>query len=167
MEPVTIFAAVSASWRVNGNRSALTYHAGTQATEYTHAELQAIVHKLRSALWASGLRPGDRAALLSENRPEWAIADLACQSLGIVTIPIYPTIPQIQVEHILNDCMASIAFGSTKEQVAKLVQSKPNCSTLKHIIGLDVSDSTDSDAWSDLLGTADSCDKSPNDFDLL
>ena len=51
----------------------------------------------------AGLRPGDRVAILSENRPEWAIADYACLAARCTDVPIYPTLPAKQVEYILAD----------------------------------------------------------------
>jgi len=44
------------------------------------------------------LNPGDRVVILSENRPEWGIADLAIQSVGAWTVPIYPTLPAQEIE---------------------------------------------------------------------
>src|SRR6185503_16978728 len=54
-------------------------------------------------LAALGIRPGDRVALLSENRPEWSIADLAILSLGAINVPIYTTQALEQVDYILSD----------------------------------------------------------------
>ena len=55
------------------------------------------------ALESWGVRKGDRVAILSENRPEWAITDFAILSLGAVTVPIYSTQTSDQTSYILND----------------------------------------------------------------
>jgi len=60
-----------------------------------------------------GIRPGDRVALLSENRPEWSIADLAILSLGAINVPIYTTQALEQVDYILSDSGARAIFIST------------------------------------------------------
>src|SRR5829696_272246 len=61
-----------------------------------------------------GVRPGDRIALLSENRPEWSIADLAILSLGAINVPIYTTQALDQIDYILSDSGARAIFISTR-----------------------------------------------------
>ena len=61
-----------------------------------------------------GVRPGDRIALLSENRPEWSIADLAILSLGAINVPIYTTQALEQVDYILSDSGARAIFISSR-----------------------------------------------------
>ena len=68
-----------------------------------------------------GLRKGDRVAILSENRPEWTIADFAILSLGAVTVPIYATQTAEQVSFILNDSGARLIFVSSEEQLEKVL----------------------------------------------
>ncbi len=65
-------------------------------------------------LAALGIRPGDRVALLSENRPEWSIADLAILSLGAINVPIYTTQALEQIDYILSDSGARAIFISTR-----------------------------------------------------
>src|SRR5690349_18214699 len=80
------------------------------ATEYaykTYGEIGARVRDVAGGLIQLGLARGDRAAILSENRPEWAIADLACQMTGLVSVPFYSTLPSNQILTILRDCEAT------------------------------------------------------------
>src|SRR5678815_5047774 len=75
------------------------------------------VERVRSAtlgLASLGVRPGDRIALLSENRPEWSIADLAILSLDAINVPIYTTQALEQIEYILSDSGAHSIFVSTR-----------------------------------------------------
>jgi long-chain acyl-CoA synthetase len=65
-------------------------------------------------LAALGIRPGDRIALLSENRPEWSIVDLAILSLGAINVPIYTTQAVDQIEYILSDSGAKAIFISNR-----------------------------------------------------
>ena len=60
-----------------------------------------------------GVQPGDRVAILSENRPEWAMADYAILCAGAWSVPIYPTLPAGQIAPLLNDCGAKAIFVST------------------------------------------------------
>lgn len=82
-----------------------------------------------------GVKRGDRVAILSENRPEWAIADYACLTAGLTDVPIYPTLPAEQIPYILNDSGAVAIFTSTPEQAAKIAQVRSQCRTLRHVIG--------------------------------
>lgn len=66
-------------------------------------------------LAALGIRPGDRVALLSENRPEWSIVDLAILSLGAINVPIYTTQATDQIEFILADSGCRAIFISNRK----------------------------------------------------
>ncbi len=78
------------------------------------------------ALESWGIGQGDRVAILSENRPEWTIADFAALALGAVTVPIYSTQTAEQTAYILNDSGARVIAVSTKNQLEKVlsVQSR-------------------------------------------
>ena len=68
-----------------------------------------------------GIRKGDRVAILSENRPEWTIADFAALSLGAVTVPIYSTQTAEQTAFLLNDSGARLIVVSTQNQLDKVL----------------------------------------------
>src|ERR687891_164257 len=72
------------------------------------------VKNVALGLAAAGIRPGDRIALLSENRPEWSIVDLAILSLGAINVPIYTTQAVDQVRYILTDSGARVLFISNR-----------------------------------------------------
>src|ERR1700728_1889046 len=67
-----------------------------------------------------GLRKGDRVAILSENRPEWPIADFAILLLGAVTVPVYATLTPEQTAFTLRDSGATAVFVSTEHQLRKV-----------------------------------------------
>ncbi|OGF04964.1 MAG: hypothetical protein A2W00_08235 [Candidatus Eisenbacteria bacterium RBG_16_71_46] len=71
-------------------------------------------------LTALGVRPGDRVAVLSENRYEWPVADLGILGIGAVTVPIYPTLTAEQVGFILRDCEAKVVLVSSALQLEKI-----------------------------------------------
>src|SRR5215208_4522843 len=83
-----------------------------------------------------GVRPGDRIALLSENRPEWSIADLAILSLGAINVPIYTTQALDQIDYILSDSGAHAIFISTR-RLYKHVLPVLARRNLKHVIFFD------------------------------
>ena len=67
-----------------------------------------------------GVSKGDRIAILSENRPEWAIADFACLLLGAVVVPIYTTLTGEQTAYMLRDSGAKAVFVSSEKQFQKV-----------------------------------------------
>ena len=92
---------------------------GTGARTYTYGQVRDVVRRGAAALARSGVGRGERAAILSENRAEWALADWSCVCAGVVDVPIYSTLPAAQVAYILKDCGASLVFVSDAEQLAK------------------------------------------------
>src|SRR5205823_9463421 len=74
------------------------------------------------ALESWGIKKGERVAILSENRAEWAITDFACLALGVVDVPIYATLTGEQTAFILKDSGARAIFLSTIEQLKKVQQ---------------------------------------------
>src|SRR5262249_19723478 len=76
----------------------------------------------------------DRVAILSENRPEWAIADYACLMSGVTDVPIYPNLPSDQVAYILRDSGAVGIFVSSAEQTAKITEIRRECPALPHVL---------------------------------
>ena len=67
-----------------------------------------------------GISKGDRVAILSENRPEWTIADFACLLIGAVVVPVYATVTGEQTAYILRDSGARAVFISSEKQLAKV-----------------------------------------------
>src|SRR5579875_2124392 len=89
---------------------------------------------LALALERFGVARGDRVALLSENRAEWAFADYASLGLGAVNVPIYPTLLAADVEYILRDCGACGIVVSTAAQLAKILEIKSRLPLLRFIL---------------------------------
>ncbi len=86
--------------------------------EWQHLSGKAVAARVRAValgLTSLGVRAGDRVALLSENRAEWSIVDLAILSLGAVNVPIYTTQAVEQVRYILSDSQARVLFVSGKK----------------------------------------------------
>ncbi len=83
-----------------------------------------------------GIGRGDRVAILSENRPEWAIADFATMLLGAADVPVYATLTEEQTLVILQDSGARLAFVSTAEQLNKLLAIKHR-TAIEKIVAMD------------------------------
>ena len=82
----------------------------------SHSEVAERVRHAARGLSSLGVRRGDRVGILSENRPEWAIADFACLTAGLTDVPIYPTLPGDQIAYMLKDSGAVAIFVSNKTQ---------------------------------------------------
>jgi long-chain acyl-CoA synthetase len=89
-----------------------------------------------AALDAWGIRPGDRIAILSENRPEWPMADMASLLLGAVTVPLYTTLTAEQSAFALNDSGCRAIFLSSDHQLQKLLPVLPQ-TQIERIIVMD------------------------------
>src|SRR5512141_3123965 len=116
---------------------ALQYKVGGKYRSISHSELVARVRHAARGLRLSGVARGDRVAILSENRPEWAIADYACLTAGLTDVPLYPTLPADQIAYILKDSGAAAIFVSTAEQAEKIVEVRSQLPALTHVISFD------------------------------
>jgi long-chain acyl-CoA synthetase len=103
----------------------------------SHKELAERVRHAARGLSSLGINRGDRVAILSENRPEWAIADYACLTAGLTDVPIYPTLPADQIAYMLKDSGAVAIFVSNRAQAEKLKQIRSQLPGLKSAIGFD------------------------------
>ena len=106
----------------------------------THREAAERVQALSLGLGALGIGPGERVAILSETRLEWALADYACLCARATDVPIYPTLPANQVEYILRDSGAVAVFCSTAAQVEKIDAVRGGLPSLRHVIVFDPAD---------------------------
>src|SRR5882724_5973843 len=106
-------------------------------TELPYRGLAEQVQAASVGLRELGLRDGDRVAILSENRPEWAIADYACLAARCTDVPIYPTLPARQAEYILRDSGAVALFVSSPAQLEKALTIRGQLPALRHIIAFD------------------------------
>lgn len=96
------------------------------------------VNSMAAYLVDQGVEHGDRVGILSENRYEWAVVDLAIQLIGGVNVSLYTTLPAGQCEYILQDSEAKLFFVSTGIQLKKAIEVFENCEYLTQIIAFDV-----------------------------
>jgi long-chain acyl-CoA synthetase len=99
-------------------------------------QLYGYVATLARTLKQWGIQKGDRVAILSENRPEWMIADFACVCSGIADVPIYTTLTAEQTLYLLKNSGARVIFVSTLEQLRK-VQSIRQQTALEKVVVMD------------------------------
>ena len=94
---------------------------GAEWLPISSQQLRRYVTAMARALGSWSIQKGDRVAILSENRPEWAIADFACLQLGAVVVPIYATLTAQQVAYILSDSGSRVVIVSTAQQLDKVL----------------------------------------------
>ena len=105
--------------------------------DLSYRDLADRVQDLSLGLLELGVVAGDKVAILSENRPDWAVADYACLAAGCPDVPIYPTLPSKQTEYILRDAAAVVILVSSPAQVEKLLAIRERLPALRHIIAFD------------------------------
>ena len=110
---------------------------GGQWRDISSDEFRLAVEELSMGLRALGLDKGDRVSILSENRPEWAYADLATLCAGAVDAPVYATLTPPQILYILRDSGAKVIFVSTAAQAQKVAEIRASAPDLKHVILMD------------------------------
>lgn len=87
-----------------------------------------------SSLLRLGVKPGDRVGILSENRPEWVLLDLAALSIGAVTVPIYTSLSSAEIQHILADAGVNTLAVSQKTFLEKVILIQKDLPALARIV---------------------------------
>jgi len=120
--------------------AAMKYKKGDRWIDITVPQFRDTVRHFSTGLRLLGVKPGDRVAILSENRPEWTMADFAILASGAVTVPVYPTLLGWQVEYILNDAGVVGVIVSNDEQLKKIQEVRGHVPSIHNIIVCDPPD---------------------------
>lgn len=100
----------------------------------TWAQYWENVQDVAHGLLALGVQPGDRVAIHSENRPEWAYSDVATVAIRAITMGLYPTNPPSEVQYLLSNSESKILIAEDQEQVEKALAIKDQVRSLERII---------------------------------
>ncbi len=106
--------------KTSPNSPALMVSSGKHFQTLSYQEFWSNIQSYAAFLQALGLKKGDRMVILSENCAEWLYAHYAGMSLGVVTVPIYPTLPPDQAQYIAKDAAAKVALCGSPEHAEKL-----------------------------------------------
>ncbi|MBK7089895.1 MAG: long-chain fatty acid--CoA ligase [Chitinophagaceae bacterium] len=119
-------------------------------------DVSGLVNRLSAGLMKLGLSGNDmtvenqdKVALISRNRPEWLILDLACQQIGIALCPIYPTTNPLELEFIFNDAAVKYVFLSGEDILEKVNNVQHQTPSLKEVYSFD--DDGIATSWKSLL----------------
>ncbi len=141
---------------------------GGQWKKYSTAAVKEMVDQFSAGLIAMGIGPGDRTpegrdkiAVISKNRPEWVMLDLATQQLGAVLTPIYPTISINELEFVLTDAAVKMVFVNDEELFLKVSSLKSKLPALQAIFTFE--HVANAHHWKEVLqaGTSESKAKLP------
>jgi long-chain acyl-CoA synthetase len=114
------------------------YRKGDQDCWWSTDELIRDAEHLAAGLLQKGLSPGDRVIIVDYiNRPEWVIADLACQLAGLVSVPVYPTISSREYAYIFQDAGVKAAFIGGQDLYEKITDAAREVPDLKLLISFD------------------------------
>ncbi|MFM2100581.1 MAG: hypothetical protein RLZZ366_2120 [Pseudomonadota bacterium] len=131
---VTMFFARA---RENGDKPFLSRKTDGKWVSISWMETARQVASLAASLQEIGLKAGDRVMLVSENRPEWCIADLGIMAAGCVTVPTYITNGERDHQHIIEDSGASAVIVSTPKLAQALIPAAIRATKTKHLIGIE------------------------------
>ena len=120
-----------------GDQRAMMVKRGGRYVDISWNEWAEHVRCIAAGLLSRGFQPGDKIALLSENRPEWAFVDFGVLSMGGADVPVYPTNRPKQIAYLVNNSEAGIIFVSTEEQLRKVLEIKETCPLLKTVVVFD------------------------------
>ena len=112
--------------------------------KYSSQEVAQTANELSAGLLSLGLSAhdftpegSDKIAIISGNRPEWLMSDMAAQQLGIIWVPVYPTTNPIELTFILNDASVKYMFASNQELYNKVMSIKDKVACLKEVYTFD------------------------------
>ena len=131
--PATLAELAQRSFATFPDRPYLGQKKDGQYDFKTFAQIAARVQNFCGALLEGGLTRGERVAIIGDNRIEWAVCDLACQMAGLISVPIYSTLPSNQIETILKDCGAWLVVVSDDSQRKKIEEVRANLPDLRDV----------------------------------
>jgi long-chain acyl-CoA synthetase len=116
----------------------------------TYGAFKEKVDNLRGGLAGLGVKPGDRVAVISNNRAEWAIGAYATYTLGAAYVPMYESQHDAEWAYILNDCGAEVCFVPSDKIKERVLKVRGECPALQHVITFTGSE-TESDTLAALM----------------
>ena len=135
--PQTIPHFCIESFRRNNKRDALAYKIGDVWNYISGTGVVEKIRRIAIGLSQMGVKAGDRIAIISENRPEWSLTDLAILSLRAVNVPIYTTQAVDQIRYILEDSGAKMLFVSGKKLLKHAEQAIQSVERIEKLVFFD------------------------------
>ncbi|MFL6336195.1 MAG: AMP-dependent synthetase/ligase [Pyrinomonadaceae bacterium] len=132
--PETINDLLLRALTLRSRPDALNYKRGGEWRPISSDELLRRVRRVALGLHALGLRRGERAGILSESSPEWVVADLGCLFVGVVNVPLYPTLAPQQVCYITEDSGARLLLIQNRAAYERVREVLSSCALLSTVV---------------------------------
>ena len=120
----------------NSQTSFLEWLNSKNRIKFTWGETSTSIYKLAKVL-KKNIKDGDRCLLVSENRPEWLIADLSIMLANGITVPAYTTYTENDYKYLIEDCQPSVIIVSNDEMHDKLKNIIQEKDFIKRVITFD------------------------------
>ena len=138
-----------------GTGSAMQRLVGKDWQTLSGSDVYAQVRAVAAAFANWGLEKGERIALISENRYEWAITDFAALALGLIDVPIFPTLPAGQIVDLLAHSGSRVVVVSTRQQYEKIAAIRAR-TAIEHVVVMDEVPDADAVTFASLVASAPS-----------
>ncbi len=115
----------------------LNYKEGNGWKSYSTQDVIDEANKLSAGLIKKGIKPGDKVALISFNRPEWIIADMAIEQIGAINVPLYPNITVKDYNYTIEQSETKLAFVGDKDLFDKVTEATKNTSAFEGLFSFD------------------------------
>jgi long-chain acyl-CoA synthetase len=159
-EPRRLFDCIDYHLERNPLPDMLAAKEAGQWRTFSTQEVKEITDKLSMGLLQLGIDTGDmsfqqrdKVAIISKNRPEWIMLDLAVQRIGAVLVPVYPTINVNELEFVLNDAQVKLVFVNDEETFHKVLSIKSKVPSIKEIFSFE--HVANSRHWKEMLVSPD------------
>ena len=136
-KPKSLASLLNDRFTLDPQKSAILWRRSGHWETLNWADIQRWCFAITKALKSGGYKKGTRIAILSNSRPEWALVDWSCQAMGLVVVPVYPSLLASEIEYILNDSGAEVLFLEDGVQRAKIEQIKDRLPSLKKLISFE------------------------------
>jgi long-chain acyl-CoA synthetase len=137
MHHKTLGAMLRTTVETHPSATAYQWFAGNERPLLTYQQVWDRTTSIAKGLLHMGLQKGDRIAVISDNRVEWSLLDLAMQRIGLVNVSIYPSLPAPQAAFIVRDSQAALLVIADKKQAAKLPEITAQAPAAQHILTFD------------------------------
>lgn len=160
MTPYRLFDAIEYQLKKFPKSDMLVSKVNGEWKPYSTGQVKEIVNRFSAGLLKLGVSANDfsaensdKIAIISGNRPEWLLTDMAVQQTGAILVPIYPTTNPIELQFILNDATVKYIFVSNKDLLEKVKTISSGVPSLKNIYTFDEIDGADN--YKTILDLAD------------